>query len=90
MSNAIIGQDGPGAVVADNLWELRMGAAPFAAGLCAGVAGTFLVLRRFHRGGAALVPENTLEGSREAVGLGEITLELDVRTARASCSTTPP
>lgn len=99
MSNAIIRQDGPGAVVADNLWEIRLGAVPFAAGLCAGVAGTVLALRRLHRaerskapaptgwpvniahrGGAALVPENTLEGFREAVGLGEVTLELDVRT----------
>ena len=99
MSNAIIRQDGAAAVVADNLWEIRLGAVPFAAGLLAGVAGAVLVRRRAaraarpkapvptgwpvniaHRGGAAVVPENTLEGFREAVGLGDVTLELDVRT----------
>lgn len=98
MSNALIRQDGPGSVVADNLWEFRLGAVPFAVGLLAGVAGTVLTLRRAkgseqprtrtptgwpvniaHRGGAALVPENTLEGFREAVGLGDVTLELDAR-----------
>lgn len=100
MSNAIIRQDGPGAVVADNLWEFRLGAVPFAAGLLAGVAGTVLALRRArrperprtpvptgwpvniaHRGGAAIVPENTIEGFREAVRLGDVTLELDAQTS---------
>lgn len=100
MSNAIIRQDGPGAVVADNFWEFRLGAVPFAAGLLAGVAGTVLALRRTrhsecprtpvptgwpvniaHRGGAAIVPENTVEGFRVATELGDVVLELDAQTS---------
>ena len=34
-----------------------------------------------HRGGSKIVPENTIEGFREAVGLGPVVLELDVRTS---------
>ncbi|TRW42908.1 glycerophosphodiester phosphodiesterase [Georgenia yuyongxinii] len=45
MSNAIIKQQGPGAVVADNIWHLKLGAAPFALGLLAGVVGTVLAHR---------------------------------------------
>ena len=30
MSNAIIRQEGPGSVVADNLWDIRLGAVPLA------------------------------------------------------------
>lgn len=32
-----------------------------------------------HRGGAGIVPENTIEGFREATSLGPVVLELDVR-----------
>ncbi|WP_052436451.1 glycerophosphodiester phosphodiesterase [Georgenia sp. SUBG003] len=96
MSNAIIRQKGAKPVVADNVWELHLGAGPFLLGL---VLGTFLAGRRgragdggaptpsgwpvnfAHRGGAAIVPENTLEGFREAVALGEVVLELDVHTS---------
>jgi glycerophosphoryl diester phosphodiesterase len=34
-----------------------------------------------HRGGSKIVPENTIEGFREAVSLGPVVLELDVRTS---------
>lgn len=99
MSNAIIRQGGPGSVVADNLWEFRLGAVPFAVGLLAGAAATVAVLRRTggsarlrapvptgwpvniaHRGGAAMVPENTLEGLRDAAALGDVALEVDAQT----------
>ena len=99
MSNAIIRQEGPGSVVADNLWDIRLGAVPLALGLLSGAAGAALVLRLVrrparpsapmpadwptniaHRGGAAIAPENTLEGFRKAQGLGDVTLELDAQT----------
>jgi len=96
MSNAIIRQKGTRPVVADNIWEFNLGAAPFLLGL---LLGTLLAGRRgpagdrraptpsgwpvnfAHRGGAAIVPENTVEGFREAVGLGEVVLELDVQSS---------
>ena len=43
MSNAIIRQEGPGSVVADNLWDIRLGAVPLALGLLSGAAGAALV-----------------------------------------------
>ena len=59
MSNAIIRQDGAAAVVADNLWEIRLGAVPFAAGLLAGVAGAVLVRRRAARAARPKAPVPT-------------------------------
>jgi glycerophosphoryl diester phosphodiesterase len=98
MSNAIIKQQGPGSLVADNIWEFRLGAGGFALGLLAGGAGALAVSRAArrsartaaatpvgwpvnfaHRGGRGFVPENTIEGFREAVRLGPVVLELDVR-----------
>ncbi|MFH5822238.1 glycerophosphodiester phosphodiesterase [Georgenia sp. AZ-5] len=98
MSNAIIKQTGAGAVVADNIWELRLGAGPFLLGLVAGAAGAMLAARMSgrtvrakpptptgwpvnfaHRGGRKVVPENTVEGFREAMRCGEIVVELDVQ-----------
>lgn len=96
MSNAIVKQSGEGSVVADQLWQFRLGALPFAAGLLAGVA----LARRAaetaprggraptpsgwpvnfaHRGGVDIVPENTVEGFREATALGPVVLELDAQ-----------
>ena len=49
MSNAIIRQEGPGSVVADNLWDIRLGAVPLALGLLSGAAGAALVLRLVRR-----------------------------------------
>ena len=100
MSNAIIRQHGDGSLVADNIWELHLGAGAYAIGLLTGAAGVFLVSRLArrsagtraptptgwpvnfaHRGGAKIVPENTIEGFQEAVRLGPVVLELDVRTS---------
>ena len=99
MSNFIIRQDGPSSVVADNLWEIRLGAGTFLAGVLAGafgiaVAGRYLKGRGeqgggartpkgwpvnfAHRGGAKVVPENTIEGFREGLRLGAGVIELDV------------
>ena len=99
MSNAIIKQTGEGAVVADNIWQVRLGPASFVLGLLAGAAGMALLggagARRAsapvpvtptgwpvcfaHRGGAKVVPENTLEGFHEGIRLaGDIVIELDV------------
>jgi glycerophosphoryl diester phosphodiesterase len=46
MSNAIIKQDGPHPVVADNVWVFRFGAGAFAIGVVAGVVGAVLAARR--------------------------------------------
>ncbi|WP_448071421.1 glycerophosphodiester phosphodiesterase [Georgenia yuyongxinii] len=107
MSNAIIKQQGPGAVVADNVWHLRLGAAPFALGLLAGVAAAVLARRAAgettgaraparamrtptpsgwpvnfaHRGGRRIVPENTLEGFREALAGRAAVIETDAHTS---------
>jgi glycerophosphoryl diester phosphodiesterase len=99
LSNFIIRQDGPSSVVADNLWEIRLGAGTFLAGVLAGafgiaVAGRYLKGRGeqgggartpkgwpvnfAHRGGAKVVPENTIEGFREGLRLGAGVIELDV------------
>lgn len=96
MSNAIVKQTGDGSVVADQLWQFRLGALPFAAGLLAGVALARRAAARVtpphraptptgwpvnfaHRGGVAIVPENTLEGLREAAALGPVVLEVDAQ-----------
>lgn len=100
MSNAIIKQEGAGSLVADNVWQFRLGAGVFALGLLAGGAGVLLARRLgrrssgakasvptgwpvnfAHRGGRTIVPENTIEGFREATTLGPVVLELDVRTS---------
>lgn len=96
MSNAIVKQTGERSVVADQLWQFRLGALPFAAGLLAGVALARRAAERTttgrraptptgwpvnfaHRGGVHIVPENTIEGFREAVALGPVVLELDAQ-----------
>ena len=102
MSNAIIRQ-GNNSLVADNFWEIRLGALPlFAIGLAMGVTGA-LVLNAWrerdasplpraatpkdwpvnfaHRGGAGIVPENTVEGFRIGIEAGGEVIELDVHTS---------
>lgn len=96
MSKAIIKQDGAGCVVADNLWEVHLGSVPFLLGLLTGAglvlglvgrpspripAPTGWPVTMAHRGGAAIVPENTLEGFEEVVGVGDVVLELDAQTS---------
>src|SRR4028119_1866190 len=51
MSNFIIRQDGPSPVVADNLWEIRLGAGALLLGALAGGLGGVLVGRPLGRGG---------------------------------------
>ena len=98
MSNAIIKQQGPGSVVADNIWEFRLGAGSFVLGAAAGAVAATAVgsqiragaaarpsvptgwpINFAHRGGAKVVPEDTLEGFREAVAMGAGVLETDVQ-----------
>jgi glycerophosphoryl diester phosphodiesterase len=89
MSNAIIKQQGDSPIVADNIWEIRLGAASFILGALAGTLVTAAVGRLTakgdalpkpptprgwpinfaHRGGAKVVPENTIEGFREGFAL---------------------
>jgi glycerophosphoryl diester phosphodiesterase len=97
MSNFIIRQEGPSPVVADNIWEMRLGAVSFLVGalasaLAIAAVGRYLGRRKpgagvapqdwpvnfAHRGGAKIVPENTLEGFREGIRVGAGVLELDV------------
>ena len=94
MSNFIIRQQGPSSVVADNLWEIRPSLGSLLVGALAMVAiGRYLGRRQpgagartpqgwpvnfAHRGGAKIVPENTLEGFREGLRVGAGVLELDV------------
>jgi glycerophosphoryl diester phosphodiesterase len=100
VSNAIIKQEGAGSLVADNIWEFRLGAGVFALGLLAGGVSTAILGRSArqlggteaptptgwpvnfaHRGGRKIVPENTIEGFREAIKLGPVVLELDARSS---------
>lgn len=96
MSTAIIRQDGAGSVIADDLRQVRIGSAPFLLGLVTGAGLVLRLARRparraatptdwpvtiAHRGGAAIVPENTLEGFRAAAKLGDVVLELDAQTS---------
>jgi glycerophosphoryl diester phosphodiesterase len=96
VSNFIIRQEGPSSVVADNLWEIRLGVGSFLVGALASAlamvaVGRYLGRRQpgartpqgwavnfAHRGGAKIVPENTLKGFREGLRAGAGVLELDV------------
>jgi glycerophosphoryl diester phosphodiesterase len=101
MSNAIIKQQGDSPVVADNIWEFRLGAGSFILGALAGTLVTAAVTRLTakgdampkpptprgwpinfaHRGGAKVVPENTIEGFREGFALGAGVVECDVHAS---------
>ena len=90
MSNAIIKQQGDSPIVADNLFQIRLGAGSFILGALAGTLVSAAVgrltarvmrgrSRRLragwpinfaHRGGAKVVPEDTLEGFREGFAMG--------------------
>lgn len=98
MSNFIIRQEGPSSVVADNLWEIRLGVGSFLVGALVSALAMVAVGRYLgrhqpgartpqgwavnfaHRGGAKIVPENTLEGFHEGLRMGAGVLELDVHT----------
>jgi glycerophosphoryl diester phosphodiesterase len=98
VSNFIIRQEGPSSVVADNLWEIRLGVGSFLVGALVSALAMVAVgrykgrhqpgartpqgwaLNFAHRGGAKIVPENTLEGFREGLRMGAGVLELDVHT----------
>jgi len=101
MSNAIIKQQGDSPIVADNIWEFRLGGGSFLLGALAGALVTAAVGRRIakddaapkpptprgwpvnfaHRGGAKVVPENTIEGFREGFALGGGVVECDVHAS---------
>jgi glycerophosphoryl diester phosphodiesterase len=101
MSNAIIKQQGDSPVVADNIWEIRLGAGSFILGALAGTLVTAAVGRLAaksnatrkpptphgwpinfaHRGGAKVVPENTIEGFREGFAKGGGVVECDVHAS---------
>ena len=101
MSNAIIKQQGDSPVVADNIWEFRLGGVSFILGLLAGALVTAAAGRLTakadvtpkpptprgwpinfaHRGGAKVVPENTIEGFREGFALGGGVVECDVHAS---------
>jgi glycerophosphoryl diester phosphodiesterase len=98
MSNAIIKQQGAGSIVADNIWEFRLGAGSFVLGALMGALGTLAAttwtgrkarhtkpptptgwpVAFAHRGGARVVPEDTVEGFREGLRYGDAVLELDI------------
>ena len=60
MSNFIIRQEGPSSVVADNIWELRLGTGSLLLGVLAGAVGGALVgLRLGMRGGSSSRPDIT-------------------------------
>ena len=100
MSNAIIKQQGYSPVVADNIWEFRLGGVSFILGLLAGALVTAAAGRLAakgvtpkpptprgwpinfaHRGGAKVVPENTIEGFREGFAMGGGVVECDVHAS---------
>ena len=100
MSNAIIKQQGDSPLVADNIWEFRLGAGSFILGALAGTLVTAAVGRLStrnrtakpptpsggpinfaHRGGAKVVPENTIEGFREGFSMGGGVVECDVHAS---------
>ncbi|WP_432563779.1 glycerophosphodiester phosphodiesterase [Kineococcus sp. SYSU DK003] len=49
MSNAIVRQTGDGSVVADNIWQFRLGAVPLVLGLVAGASAALLAARALGR-----------------------------------------
>ncbi len=100
MSNAIIKQQGDSPLVADNIWEFRLGAGSFILGALTGTLVTAAVGRLAtkngaakpptprgwpinfaHRGGAKVVPENTIEGFREGFAMGGGVVECDVHAS---------
>ena len=101
MSNAIIKQQGDSPVVADNIWDIQLGAGSFILGALAGALVTAAVGRLTakgdalpkpltprgwpinfaHRGGAKVVPEDTIEGFREGFALGGGVVECDVHAS---------
>ncbi len=101
MSNAIIKQHGDSPVVADNIWEIRLGAGSFILGALAGTLVTAAVGRLAaksdatpkpptphgwpinfaHRGGAKVVPQNTIEGFHEGFARGGGVVECDVHAS---------
>src|SRR5215217_7863825 len=100
MSNAIIKQQGDSPVVADNIWEFKLGAGSFILGALAGALVTAGVGRLIakgelakpptptgwpinfaHRGGAKVVPEDTIEGFREGFSMGGGVVECDVHAS---------
>ena len=56
MSNAIIKQQGDSTVVADNIWEIRLGAGSFILGALAGTLVTAAVGRLASKAGATPKP----------------------------------
>jgi glycerophosphoryl diester phosphodiesterase len=101
MSNAIIKQQGDSPIVADNIFQIRLGAGSFILGALAGTLVTAAVARLTakgeatpkpatprgwpinfaHRGGAKVVPEDTIEGFREGFALGGGVVECDVHAS---------
>jgi glycerophosphoryl diester phosphodiesterase len=101
MSNAIIKQQGDSPIVADNIWEIRLGAGSFILGALVGTLVTAAVGRLTaksdatprpptprgwpinfaHRGGAKVVPENTIEGFREGFAMRGGVVECDVHAS---------
>jgi glycerophosphoryl diester phosphodiesterase len=101
MSNAIIKQQGDSPIVADNIWEIRLGAGSFILGALVGTLVTAAVGRLAakgetfpkpatprgwpinfaHRGGAKVVPEDTIEGFHEGFALGAGVVECDVHAS---------
>ena len=101
MSNAIIKQQGDSPVVADNIWDIQLGAGSFILGALTGALVTAAVGRLMakgdalpkpltprgwpinfaHRGGAKVVPEDTIEGFREGFALGGGVVECDVHAS---------
>jgi len=98
MSNAIIKQLGDSPIVADNIFQFRLGAGSFLLGALTGGLVIAAAGRRTakddttpkpstphgwpinfaHRGGAKVVPEDTIEGFREGFALGGGVVECDV------------
>jgi Glycerophosphoryl diester phosphodiesterase family len=101
MSNAIIKQQADSPIVADNIFQVRLGAGSFILGALAGTLVTAAVARLTakgeatpkpatprgwpinfsHRGGAKVVPEDTIEGFREGFATGGGVVECDVRAS---------
>jgi glycerophosphoryl diester phosphodiesterase len=101
MSNAIIKQQGDSPIVADNIFQFRLGAGSFLLGALTGglviaAAGRMASkgdatpkpptprgwpINFAHRGGAKVVPEDTIEGFREGFAMGGGVVECDVHAS---------